>query len=446
MRQERDDLKAELSLDQDASHLSAEFLEECRELLPAARESLESFQARGLPADLQALRHFFHTIAGVAAPMGFPLMGAVAGMSEEFIALVNACKVEPGAASVHLLSRGLDDLEKFLHSQKVQAEAAWVKVGAGTAAASKVDLGGQRILIIDDDPLSARLVELCLTKAGATTRHCKHPQDALRMVKAERPDLILLDLVMPGQDGFETCGQLRADVSSERIPIIFLTGQRDAEGHLQALRLGGDDYLTKPFEPDTLARRVSAQLVKRAREKESANRDQLTGAFNYRHLKQRLGEELARSPATSFCFAMINLDHFRTFNDAHGRTAGDEVLRALVERTRAVLRRADVVARYGGDLLALILAETDLAQAQGILDRLLLTVRASAFSLKPGAALTVSIGVTEAQPGDSVGTLIERADAALGLAKSRGRDQLVVEGKGPSALAGPAPESRAQEL
>ena len=410
----------------DVAHLSADFLAECRELMPSARASLAAFHSSREPAALQPLRSFFHTISGVAAPVGFPLLGTIAGMGEEFIALLMGGKAEVSPGGMQLLTRGLDEIDHFLQSRAPEQKGRAPPPPAPPPAA--VDLRNQKILLVDDDPLSAKLVNLCLAKAGAITLHCKRPQDALAMVRAERPDLILLDLLMPGQDGFETCFQLRADVASERIPIIFLTRQTDAETHLQAMRLGGDDFVTKPFEPDLLTRRVSEHLLKRAREREGALRDRLTGAFNYRYLKQRLGEELAQ-PGARVSLAMLNLDHFRAFNDAHGRAAGDEVLRSLVHRAASVVRRSDVVARYGGDLLAVVLVDTEPRAAASVMERLIETVRSSDYALAPGAgkALTVSIGMATARSGDTVPSLIERADAALAAAKKAGRDQLAQE-------------------
>jgi two-component system cell cycle response regulator len=394
--------------------------------LPTARRAFEVFQSQPDRWDqLEELRDLFHKLAGVAGPSGAPLLGGLAKVAEEFIILLSSGKASVAPGTFRLLQSAVSAAEEFLLQKEPIPGRLVSRDSTGVTRVHKV-------LVVDDDPLSARLIEVCLGEAGFVTHYCKDSREAVTALDAELPDLILLDLMMPGQDGFETCRQIRAAATTDRIPIIFLTRVADLSEKVEALRSGGDDYITKPFEPLELVARVRAHIQRHASQREELIRDALTGAFSHRYFKQRYQQEIRRSEKgqTNFSVAMIDLDKFKQINDVHGHLAGDATLKAFVQQAGTALRSVDVLARYGGDEFAVLLPDTTGYQAAAAMDRLLGAVRALKVTPSPGKTVTttVSVGVAERQAGDTPSGLLERADTALYKAKKEGRNRMVVAG------------------
>ena len=412
------------------AHLTLEFANTCREQLHAERERLAIFLARGALEPLQGLRGVFHNIAGVAASVGLRTAGSVASAAEDVALLMLSGKLAVTADTQGIIQRAFRELELSV------AEALANPIAPGDAASARIAEPAQgstpasRILIIDDDPLSARIIERCIQDAGMVSEHCKDPLKALSFIERNIPDLILLDLLMPGQDGFETCRQIRSKVSSDRVPIIFITRLSQVDDKVRALRDGADDYITKPFEPNELVARVRAHVRRHALQREQANRDGLTDAYNHRYLKQRLQQEVLRAAegGLPLSLAMVDIDRFKEVNDLHGHGAGDTVLQKLVERFSGQLRKEDIVTRYGGDEIAVLLLGSDLGVAERAVGRLVAVVNAEPFILRSGQelAVTISAGVAQLGLAETGEALVQRADQALYSAKRDGRDRYLV--------------------
>ena len=408
----------------------------------AAREWLLAFEEDDDLEALAKLRSLFHKVAGVAPSIGLRAAGTVAAMGEELVAMVTSGKLLPGREVKAMIARAVLELAETVAEVNEAPQASETPMPAlERPERSAAELASApKVLIVDDDPLSAKLMERCMQNAGIQTRHCRDPLQATAALEAESPDLILLDLMMPGQDGFETCRQLRAHASSDRIPIIFITRLTQVDDKVQALKQGADDYITKPFEPNELVARVKAHLQRHAAQREQAYRDTLTAAFNRRYFKQRIEQEVhrARTSGDALCVAMLDLDNFKDVNDVHGHSAGDMALQGVVERTLSTLRKPDIVARYGGDEIAIILIRTKLLDAERVMERLVSAVRNQTFALRSGQTLpiTISAGVAQLLPREEPEQLIDRADAALYEAKRGGRDRLVVARGGPSSAFG----------
>src|SRR4051812_31479515 len=236
------------------------------------------------------------------------------------------------------------------------------------------------------------------------------------------PDLILLDVDMPDCDGFEACRRLKADAATAGIPVIFLTGVCDPEQKVQGFELGAVDYVTKPFEPSELRARVRAALRTKYLMDLLAKRamiDGLTGLWNRACFEQRLATELSLAGRTDrpVACALIDLDHFKQVNDNHGHPFGDEVLRTIAQVVVDACRHEDVVCRYGGEELVLLMPNTTAEQALELAERVRAAVAATPFTTARGPAkVTCSIGVADGLDGRGA-AMVDLADKALYRAK-----------------------------
>ncbi|MEM9072578.1 MAG: diguanylate cyclase [Myxococcota bacterium] len=254
-------------------------------------------------------------------------------------------------------------------------------------------------------------------------------------------DLCLLDVMMPGVGGLEACRVLKAMTKDGFLPIILLTAKADAASRVEGLRIGADDYVSKPFDERELVARVEAMLrIKRMHDEvhaakqrlaELAITDELTGLHNFRYLHTRLREEFKRAERyrDPLACAMVDIDRFKSINDNHGHDTGDAVLAEVARRVKQVVREIDVVTRYGGDELLIMLPNTHFSGAVTVAHRLWSSVRALAVTAgTKQIPVSVSVGVA-LYPSRDVTTkqeLLRAADQALYQAKRDGRDRICV--------------------
>ena len=382
-------------------------------------------------APYEALEHFFHRIAGTAANVELPQLGHLAAVSERGAALGTK-----GLGSVdlaRLVREGLDGVGAVLATHGPAARSARPGLSAMSSPA-EADPGDEvarsQILVVDDDAFSAGLVESYLKAAGFRSAHCTEPARAFEVIQAEIPDLIILDVMMPGVDGFELCQKVRAHPALHLTPIIFLTRKGDVEQRIRGLEVGGNDYLSKPFDPDELVARVRSHLSRMAALRDLALRDGLTRCYNHGYFKVRLEQEVdrARRYKQGFALGLLDVDLFKRINDTHGHPAGDAVLMNLAGVISASVRSSDVVARYGGEEFGLLLVQAGMKEAELIAERTRERVAGHGFT-GPGAdriPVTVSIGLTALTDDDTVESLVQRADDALYDAKAGGRNQVQV--------------------
>ncbi len=294
-----------------------------------------------------------------------------------------------------------------------------------------------RVLIVDDAKPNLMLLAEAL-KGDYRVSFAANGADALRLAAAEpQPDLILLDVVMPGMDGYDVCRHLKERPETASIPVIFLTGKSEVEDETRGLSLGAVDYVTKPFSLAIVQARVRTHLeLKRHRdllEKLSAL-DGLTGIPNRRRLDEAVALEWRRAARDreAVGLLMIDVDHFKKFNDTYGHGAGDDCLRQVATAISGAVRRAgDLVARYGGEEFAVILPATDSAGCRVVADTILAAVAALDIphaTSGVGDSVTVSVGGASRvpQPGDPCSALFELADGCLYESKKSGRNRVTI--------------------
>ena len=298
------------------------------------------------------------------------------------------------------------------------------------------------IFIVDDNASMIQLVARML-KGVARLRFATGGAEALELMRQERPDLVLLDAEMPGMSGYEVCEAIRADALLSTVPVVFLTGNGDTAAEVRGLEAGAVDFITKPVHEALLLARVRTQLRVKTLSDElrlMACTDGLTGVANRRHFDEMLNLEWVRNAreGTSLALLMVDVDHFKRYNDCHGHPAGDVCLKAVARALASVARRpADLVGRVGGEEFAVLLPGTDLKGARRVAQEAIEAVHALAVphADSPTAPqVTASIGVAACSDAEFVdrasSSLVRVADEALYAAKSAGRNRWCTVEKG----------------
>jgi diguanylate cyclase (GGDEF)-like protein len=294
--------------------------------------------------------------------------------------------------------------------------------------------GLPRMLIIDDQPANIQVLYRLFANDFQVFMATSGEQ-GLEIARQENPDIILLDVVMPEMDGFETCSQLKQDGQTSDIPVLFVTAHQNPDEETRALEMGGVDFITKPINPAVVRARVKTHLTLK-RQTDTFKRlvfiDGLTGTFNRRYFDTQLTSEFARAARSrsSLGLILVDVDHFKLFNDHYGHQAGDDCLRAVARALRHTLwRPGDAVARYGGEEFACILPDTDLEGALMVAQRMADAVRALGLAHESSSTdrvVTISAGVSVLSPGPggTPGELVALADEQLYKAKAGGRAQV----------------------
>lgn len=296
----------------------------------------------------------------------------------------------------------------------------------------------RQILIVDDSATNLRMLAEILSPEYSILI-ATSGEEALSIAQGmDRPDLILLDVVMPEMDGYTVCRALKENDLTRSIPVIFVTALEGSENETKGFDLGAVDYITKPFSTPVVRARVRTHVTLKQQTdllEHLAFIDGLTGIANRRHFDQQLAKEWARMLRENapLSLLMIDVDHFKSFNDRYGHGAGDDCLRRIGRALADVPKRAgDLVARYGGDEFAVILPTTD-ANGALVMAR---AMDAAVTALKHGPVgspaadqITLSLGAATGTPhavGD-IQAFIQAADLALYRAKTSGRNQICSE-------------------
>jgi diguanylate cyclase (GGDEF)-like protein len=292
-----------------------------------------------------------------------------------------------------------------------------------------------RLLIVDDQPLNIRLLHQ-IFQADHEVFVATSGEAALAFCQTQLPDLILLDVVMPGLDGFAVCRQLKLDPLTCEIPVVFVTSQSDSTEEEDGLAAGAADFIAKSASAKVMRARVNTLItLKRQTDllRSLAQVDGLTGLANRRHFDAKLDDEWRRGTrsGTPLALILIDLDCFKDYNDCYGHQAGDACLQRVATCLKdGFTRSPDLVARYGGEEFVCVLPETALSGADVKAQSLEGAVRALAIphekSVVPGGIVTISLGVAVAVPTvrGLCAELLLCADRALYQAKHAGRAQV----------------------
>jgi len=290
------------------------------------------------------------------------------------------------------------------------------------------------VLVVDDDSSGFDVIadvfsvgyELLFATDGAA---------ALEIAARRTPDLILLDVMMPGIDGYEVCKRLKEGERTADIPVIFLTGAGDAIAETKGLELGAADYIAKPINPAAVRARVNNQIkFKAAQDKltQLATTDGLTGLANRRRFDEMFAYEYARHmrSGTQLSLILLDIDHFKSFNDNYGHVCGDDCLRQVAQAIGGkTVRATDLAARYGGEEFVFLLPETNLQGAMAFGEKVRRSISDLAMQHGHSSAathVTASLGVVSARcvAGRSFSDIVAQADQQLYAAKAAGRNRI----------------------
>lgn len=305
-----------------------------------------------------------------------------------------------------------------------------------THAAALLDSthGKPKLLVVDDQP--DNIQQLVQAFAGDyQVFMATSGEQALAVCHSNPPDLVLLDVLMPGMDGFAVCRQLQAQEATAHIPIILVTARPDAGQETHGLGLGAVDFISKPVNPAVVRARVHTHLTLKFQSdllKKLVLLDGLSGVFNRRYFDQQLTTEWARAARSglSLSLVLLDVDHFAAYNERHGHQAGDDCLRLIAVTLKSVLRRpADVVARFGGEEFACLLPDTSHEDALALAQEMERRVRQLGLpqgGTQGGGLVSVSVGLgTRVSPhSGQASDLLDLASAQLQHAKHAGRGQV----------------------
>jgi diguanylate cyclase (GGDEF)-like protein len=308
-----------------------------------------------------------------------------------------------------------------------------------------------KILVVDDVAVNVQLLTTYLTSVGYNVIAARDGQEALEKAGSCNPDLVLLDVMMPKFNGFEVCERIKSNELTRIIPVIMVTALNEIEDKIKATEAGADDFISKPFNKLELLTRVKSllrikelhdQLNIKIKELEIAQEqlrqlaitDGLTELFNHRYFKEHLEQELYRANRhhSEVSLIMIDIDHFKKYNDSYGHPAGDSLLRTVGKLLKENIRKIDLAARYGGEEFCLVLADTNKSSAGLVAEKMRRLVEGYSFDSLPHHAsngrITISLGVaTFPVDAGTTNDLVRLADQRLYNAKQLGRNQVVME-------------------
>ena len=305
---------------------------------------------------------------------------------------------------------------------------------------------GARILLVDDDKSQALQVQTKLQEMGAQVSVIPDPPAAVESTEIVDYDLIMVSTHLTTDDGLHLCAHFRSQDKTRNTPLLIIIEEDDGDLMIKGLDMGINDYLIAPIDSNEVVARVRIQVRRKkfkdalqAKGKQSldmAIRDGITNVFNRRYFDIHIEKMLASSLASAkpLSLMLLDIDHFKMVNDTYGHQSGDEVLKQLPQRVARCVRPTDLFARYGGEEFVVLLPDTSIQNAAVIAERIRKSIDQESFHIpvEPGALhKTISIGVTLLEDGDTVKTMLERADKALYHVKNTGRNKVAVITKTP---------------
>ncbi|MBL8941897.1 MAG: diguanylate cyclase, partial [Myxococcales bacterium] len=347
--------------------------------------------------------------------------------------------VEQAPDSPVILVSPRDDFAARVWASRLGAEGYFLEpvdvprlVGRISQIFDQRDAPPRRVLVVDDDAALAEHYRLVLLAAGMEADVLRDPEAIIATLATRRPELVLLDLRMPGYSGTDLAGVIRQHERWSSLPIVYLSAETDLDEKIAALSRGADDFLTKPISGAQLVAAVRARIDRARQLDAQISKDSLTGLLKHASIKDALEIEVARSRRTldPVTVVMLDIDHFKAVNDSHGHGVGDVVISAVATLLRQRLRQSDIVGRYGGEEFVAVLPACETKDARIVIDDIRRRFADVHFAHEGKTfSCTISAGIASSSPEAerSGAELLVAADTALYAAKRSGRNQVRCE-------------------
>lgn len=290
-----------------------------------------------------------------------------------------------------------------------------------------------RLLIVDDEPIWLKTYKRIFRTKDYEIEYASSGTEALHKAAEFKPEIILLDIMMPGINGYQVCEDLKKKESAKDIDIIFISGQGKLDDRLKAYKLRASDFIVKPFSHDELLAKVELLIEKKNFYNEMASTDPLTKLGNRKFFETKYDNifQISAQYNKEFSIGIIDIDFFKNVNDTYGHDMGDFVIIEMAKKLNTNFRDSDVFARIGGEEFAVVLPDTSRKNTRMVLERSRQDVENQVFNKpdsKHSLKITVSIGFASF-PNDSIDQtdLFKKADIALYLAKNNGRNKVMPE-------------------
>ena len=303
----------------------------------------------------------------------------------------------------------------------------------------KEKFSGMKVLVVDDTPTNIELLGNFLKQSNVDLSFALNGEMAKKIIENNKPDLILLDVMMPGINGFDLCKQLKGNEDTKDIPVIFITARSGIEDLVRGFNVGGADYIIKPFQELEVVERVKSQLTiinlikdknKLIKELDSISRvDPLTGISNRRDIYEVMENEQSRYERYNkvFCLLMCDIDFFKKINDQYGHDMGDFILKGVSQLLKRKCRKVDYLSRWGGEEFLIVLPETNLEGGAKAAESIRKSIEKEKYKFNnQEISITMSFGVS-CHNGEekNLEKLLKIADENLYKAKESGRNCVV---------------------
>jgi diguanylate cyclase (GGDEF)-like protein len=427
--------------------LRVEYVQSAGAVLARLRGQLDRLAADAADGEaLAELLRGFHSYAGSGATYGFPRVTQLGRAGEAACAALAASRAVPAASRLAALRGLLDSLDAWFAAAAAIAvpgapaaapatlqpppppapAAASAPRTAGDTAAGAV---GSRIMVVEDDPAQASYVRVTLETAGYQVQICGDPGRFAGDLAAFDPELVLMDVILPGATGYELVRSLRQAPGAAALPVLFLTAEGEMHARLESAWAGGDDHLVKPLPPAALLAAVSGRLERHRRARQLVARDPVTQALSESELLERARAAVSgqqRDPGGRACWVAIELDHLWSIHECYGDTTGNRVLAAVAALLRRHLHPGDSLGRYDSARLAVLVGRLRPRQVAGLIDDLRQQFAGTAHQTPAGGQFrtTFSAGVGVLNPGMSAEQWRAAADRALRVARAAGRNRV----------------------
>lgn len=427
-REERADITASAP-ERDDDILNLLYFGDRSEAIDQLSEAVLDFGFQIHHTDAEAIDGFIAKEEDVASIVDLDSMPWSSAAEEELSRVTALCPVSIALSTDGSFERRLTVVRSGFDSFLVSSTDATAVVEAVDKHVSARRPDPYRVLIVDDDPELAGYVEVVLDGAGMIARSITDPFAAMDAIHEFHPELIMLDLNMPGCSGAELAAVIRQQDSLSSVSIVFLSSEEDPARQIAAMHSGGDDFLPKSLRAEHLISAVEARAKRFRQLRSMLVSDSLTGLLNHSATRHQIETEIARArrEKSGFSLVFIDIDHFKAVNDTYGHGVGDEVIRSLALLLKQRFRTTDVIGRMGGEEFGLVLSGAGRADATRIVNEVREAFAAMQFQGGGSEfSVTFSAGVSFFPGHETVKDLCDAADLALYRAKDEGRNRLVL--------------------